>query len=124
MWNPATGELALPPLTGHGSSVTSVAFRPDGNLLASADRDGTVRLWDPSNGMPIGGPLAGNELGIASLAFSPDGDMLATGGDDGFVRLWNWDLDEACALAVQYVTRSQIEPYLPSGWNVRCPYRD
>ena len=33
-------------LSGHGDEVESVAFAPDGNLLASVDRAGTVRLWD------------------------------------------------------------------------------
>jgi WD40 repeat protein len=33
-------------LTGHEEKVESIAFAPDGNLLASADRAGTIRLWD------------------------------------------------------------------------------
>jgi WD40 repeat protein len=33
-------------LSGHGDEVESVAFAPEGNLLASVDRAGTVRLWD------------------------------------------------------------------------------
>jgi WD40 repeat protein len=34
-----------------------VAFSPDGKLLASTDRDGTMRVWDPATGHPVGAPL-------------------------------------------------------------------
>jgi WD40 repeat protein len=33
-------------LSGHADEVESVAFAPDGSLLASVDRAGTVRLWE------------------------------------------------------------------------------
>ena len=80
-------------LTGHAGVVHSVAFSPNGKILASGGEDSTVRLWDVATGQQIGRPLTarigGSVRDVESVAFSPDGKTLATGNGDGTVRLWD-----------------------------------
>ncbi|MFF3378343.1 hypothetical protein ACFYXF_35995 [Streptomyces sp. NPDC002680] len=75
----------------HDDVVTSLAFAPDGRLLASASWDGTVRLWQVTGGRALW-PLAllrGHTRFVRSVAFSPDGRTLVTAAEDGTVRVWN-----------------------------------
>ncbi len=78
----------------YSGDVSSVAFSPDGKLLASAsDSDTTVRLWNVATGKllrTLNGPIKVNDIYsyIDSVAFSPNGKLLASGSADGTVRLW------------------------------------
>ena len=78
---------------GHQNWVCSVAFSPDGSLLASGSADCTVRLWDTSTGECLK-VLEGHQNWVMSVAFSPDGMQLASGSADHTIRLWDTSTGE------------------------------
>lgn len=83
----------------HADRVNAVAYSPDGERLASASRDGTVKVWDLGNGrevavyrghrdQPDDATMGANTLGVADVAFSPDGKHVASASGSQ-VHLWD-----------------------------------
>ncbi|MCI0745158.1 MAG: protein kinase [Verrucomicrobia subdivision 3 bacterium] len=74
-------------LQAHESWVHAVAFSSDGQTLATASSDATIKLWDTGTAKLLE-TFQGHLGPVECLSFSADDKWLATGGRDTTVRLW------------------------------------
>jgi WD40 repeat protein len=81
-------DLSRSVFTESFGSILSIAFSPDGELLAAGTANGEIRLWQALDGTAQLTCL-GHTDRIRSIAFSPDGSLLASSSEDTTVRLWD-----------------------------------
>ena len=72
----------------HIDWVLDIRFSPDGLLMASADRSGTILLSEAETGGEVL-VLRGHTGAVNTVAWMPHGNSLISGGSDGFIRLWD-----------------------------------
>lgn len=71
---------------GHLGKVEAVAFSPRGDLVASGDSAGEIRIWNAVNA-EVKQIIDGDKAAISDLCFSPDGKTLASVSKDGVLRI-------------------------------------
>jgi WD40 repeat protein len=87
LWDPDVVKERLV-LAGHTHQITKLAFSPDSKRLASASRDGTVRLWDLASGKEIRRLETNGEAW--AVAFVADGMVVVSAGDkETCLRFWD-----------------------------------
>ncbi|MUM16735.1 hypothetical protein FZI91_00605 [Mycobacterium sp. CBMA271] len=97
-WDATTGKQIGDPWGG--SNIYTLAFSPDGRLLASGGLNKnsgvfqeTISIWDAQTHQLVGEPLTGQNASVKTLAFSSDGRLLASGS--GYfskvaeIRIWD-----------------------------------
>ena len=96
--------VKLVELTGHQGAIFFLKLHPNGKLLVSGSKDGSVRLWSWPEGQPVG-VLRAHDGPLCGLAISPDGHVLATAGVPGEVKMWSMDTGQ-----VVKILRTGIPP--------------
>jgi WD40 repeat protein len=75
------------PVLMAGAAVNSVAFSPDGRVLAVGSQ--RLQLWNPVSRQPLAVIAVPDGTFVNSVAFSPSGAVLAAGYGDGLAQLWS-----------------------------------
>lgn len=80
---------AVATFEAHDNYVLALAFGMDGQTLASAGMDASIRLWSAPDWRLLG-TLTGHTHSVNSLTVSPNGQTLASTSTDATVRLWSF----------------------------------
>ena len=100
-------------LTGHTGRVIGVQFSPNGQLIASASEDNTIKLWT-AEGRLIR-TLAGHEDIVWSVQFSPDSAQLASSSRDGTVKRWSVETGQILATYRGHESEVRSVDFSPDG---------
>lgn len=87
-----------------GSAILSVAFSPDGKIVATAGDDQQIHLFDAATG-EARPSCRGHRHIVLAVAFSPDGKQLASGSADRTLRIW----DASIGKELHRVTAHEVE---------------
>ena len=75
-------------IRGHRSKIASVAFSPNGKIIATASLDRDIKIWDATTFRELR-TITGHTDFVYSISFSEDGKRLLSGSFDRTARIWN-----------------------------------
>ena len=114
IWQVVDGQQLLT-FQGHTNWVSSIAFSPNGQLLAaSGSSDPTVKLWEINSGQCLR-TLQGHSNWVTWVAFSPDGQLLASSSDDQTVRLWEVSTGNCLQILQGHTDKVRALAFSPNG---------
>ncbi|MHC4545378.1 MAG: WD40 domain-containing protein [Planctomycetota bacterium] len=102
-------------LRGHADAVFSVAFSPDGKLIASGSGDRTIKIWDAATGTVI------NTIGCwdsSPVAFSPDGKRIVAGSGSKTIRVWDVVTGEELMTLLGHKGLASPDVFSPNGRHI------
>ncbi|KAK3818742.1 MAG: WD40-repeat-containing domain protein [Benniella sp.] len=116
VWSIETGDR-LKDLSGHLSQITSIAYSPQGDRIASASIDTTVKLWDVKEGVCLH-TFTGHTSIVNCVVYSPSGSQVASSSRDRTVRLWDVETEECTRILDEHKTEVEMVLYSPQGGQV------
>lgn len=114
IWDTSTGKV-LKDLAQDGKAFWSVAFSPDGKLLASGGLTSGVKLFDVPNRKALEVASIGGDRSVRSVVFSPDSTLLAAAGERGGVGIWNVASGKIIARVPTAEGQGQAVAFTPDG---------
>ena len=88
LWSEGNKDWDVKILSGHKGNINYITFSPDGQILASASDDGTVKFWNSAKGTPIH-TLDTKKQSVQHVSFSLDGKIIATTDKNNLLQLWS-----------------------------------
>jgi RNA polymerase sigma factor (sigma-70 family) len=115
IWDANTGK-ELRRLDCRQGELWAVAYSPDGKILATAGKQGTILLWDAATGKKQH-QLTVHTEEVWKIMFSPDGKLLASSSTEGTIRLWKMEKGHPSRIVAEKKSKYENMPiaFSPDG---------